>query len=122
MTQGFSGSYAVGNVNFTLQPTKGNWEGRGNLGFDGNGHPIYPSVRSFEIQWDLIHPTDAKQLIDSYNTISNTGTLVFDLPEYGNANYLFKSYSGCTIQEPTFGDYFQGYLMNGKLTINRVRT
>ena len=122
MTQGFSGTFAINNVNFILRPTKASWSKRDELGFDGNGHPIYPAVREFEISWNLMHPTDAQQIINAYNAVQNTGTVAFDLPEYANGDYVFKSYSGCTISEPEFGEYFQGYINDGKLTIHNVRT
>lgn len=122
MATGFSGSYAINGTTFILQPTKGSWDKRSALGIDGNGHPIYPAVREFDIQWNLMHPTDAQQIINTYNAVQNTGTVVFDLPKYGDAGYQFYSYSGCTLEEPEFEDYFQGYISNGRLKIYQVRT
>lgn len=119
---GFSGSYAINGTTFILQPTKGAWSSREALGFDGNGHPIYPAVREFRIDWNLMHPTDAQQIINAYNAVQNTGTVAFDLPFYGDGGYQFKCYSGCTISEPEFGEYFQGYISDGKLTIYNART
>ena len=120
--QGYSGSYAVNGVNFILSPTTGRWSSRDSLGIDGNGHPIYPSVREFELRWGLAHPTDVEQFIQAYNSVSNTGTIAFDLPEYGNLNYLFKTYSGTTLSEPEFDDYFEGYIKDVRLTIHNIRT
>lgn len=122
MTTGYSGTYAVNGTDFLLIPTKAKWEQRDNLGFDGNGHPIYPTSRTFVMQWDLMHPSDAEQIISAYNSAGSTGTLSFDLPEYGNPNYLFSRYNGCTMEEPEFGDYFQGYISDGKLKIHLVKT
>ena len=61
--QGLSGTYSVNNVQLTLQPTKGNWETKPTLGFDGSGRPIYPSMGEFSLGWDLMSTTDLKQLI-----------------------------------------------------------
>lgn len=120
--QGASGSYAINNVRFTLQPSDGGWDTRGALGVDGNGHPIYPATRRFQISWGLASPSDVKQIIDGYNTVSNTGTVVFDLPKWGDADYIFQSYSGCTMQEPEIGKYFNGYITDVRLTILQIRT
>ena len=118
---GLSGTFAINGTNFLLPPTESGWVGRNDFGIDGGGHPIYPAMREFEISWGLAHPTDVKQIIDAYNVVSNTGTVSFDLPEWGNANYSFYSYSGCTMREPEMGTYFQGYLQDVKLTIMQIR-
>jgi hypothetical protein len=120
--QGTTGSYALNGTRFVLQPTEGQWDAKGMLGVDGNGHPIYSAVREFQLSWDLASPTDVKQLIDVYNANANTGTVVFDLPKWGDADYSFYSYSGCTMREPEVGTYFNGYISNVKLTIMKVRT
>lgn len=122
MTTGLSGSYAFNDVNLTLQPTSGKWTERTNYGFDGAGHPIYPSVRNFELTWNLISPSDAKQIIDAYNAVGNTGTVVACLPKWGDLEYTFYNYSGTTLQEPVVGEYFQGYIQEVKLLLVNVRT
>lgn len=122
MTAGFSGSYAVNNMDLTLQPTTGKWVERTNYGYDGGGHAVYASTRKFEMVWELISPTDAKQIIDFYNTVSNTGTVTSCLPKWGDANYLFQNYSGTVLVEPEVSNYFQGYIESVKLTILNIRT
>lgn len=122
MTLGYSGAYAVNETRFLLQPTTAKPSARTILGIDGGGHPIYPSVREFEIHWELAHPNDVKQLIDAFDTVSNTGTITFDLPEWGADDYKFVRYSGCTMQEPTVGDYFNGYITDVRLIIMKVNT
>jgi hypothetical protein len=122
MTTGFSGSFSLNGTTFIMQPTTATHDQRDNMGFDGNGHPVYPSVRSFKITWNLMHPTDAQQIINAYNAVQNTGTVSFDLPFYGDGGYQFKCYSGCTIEEPEFGEYYMGYITDGKLIIHNVRT
>lgn len=120
--QGASGTYALNGTRFILQPTEGSWDSRDVQGIDGNGHPIYSALREFNVSWQLAHPNDVKQLIDAYNIVQNTGTVVFDLPKWGDADYIFYSYSGCTMREPVVGAYFNGYISDVKLTILKVRT
>ena len=122
MTVGLSGSYAVNNTNLTLQPTSGQWMGRPAYGIDGSGHTIYGSFRNFELTWTLISTSDAKQIIDFYNSIGNTGSVVFCLPEWGNVEYTFKNYSGVTMHEPDVGTYFMGFIQEMKLLLLNIRT
>lgn len=120
--QGISGSYALNGTKFILQPSDGGWDSRENLGTDGNGHPIYPSTRNFEVNWELASPTDVNQIINAYNAQGNTGTVVFDLPKWGDVDYTFYSYSGCVMQEPEAGKYFNQYIQDFHLIITKVRT
>lgn len=122
MAPGYSGSYAVNGTNLLLSPTEAGWGNRRELGLDGNGHPIYPAVRQFEMSWGLAHPNDVKQILDAYAIVSNTGTAAFDLPQWGASDYLFTTYSGCTMREPQVGNYFEGYFKDVKLSILLVRT
>lgn len=122
MAPGFSGSYAVNGTKFLLQPSQAGWNSRENQGFDGNGHPIYPALRSYSIQWGLAHPSDVAQLISAYNAIGNTGTSVFDLPKWGYSDYYFESYSGCTMSEPQVGKYFNGWIEDVSVQIFKIVT
>lgn len=122
MTIGLSGSYAINNTNLTLQPTTGRWTERPSYGVDGGAHPVYSSIRSFELTWVLISTSDAKQIIDFYNAVGNTGSVVACLPKWGDTDYTFFNYSGTTLQEPTVGEYFQGFIQEVKLLILNVRT
>lgn len=123
MTAGYSGTYSVEGVNFLMRPTKGQWKQRKEVGIDGNGHTIYPSVRDFEAKWNLMHPADFNQIVNAYNTVQNTGTLSFDLPQYGSIGVnLFATYTGCIISEPEVGEYFQGYYTDVSLLIYNIRT
>lgn len=122
MSTGYSGSYAINGTNLILPPTEAGWENRNELGIDGGGHPVYPAVRQFDFSWGIAHPNDVKQILDAYEAVSNTGTVVFDLPRWGDADYIFDSYSGCTMREPQVGNYFEGYFKDVRLTLLLVRT
>jgi hypothetical protein len=121
MTTGYSGSFALNGANFILQPSTSHWVERDIMGLDGNAHPVYPVYREYEMAWELAHPADVKQIIDVYNYLGNTGTTSFDLPEWGASDYLYHEYSGCTLQEPTVGDYFNGWITGVRLLIMKVR-
>lgn len=122
MSIGYSGTYAINGIDFQLQPTKGAWSNRERIGFDGNGHPIYPALRSFSVSFQFAHPADVKQLIDTYNALGSTGTAVFDLPKWGADGYSFYSYSGCTMSEPSVGEYFNEYISDVSFEIYKINT
>ena len=122
MTLGASGTFAVNNTNLNQYPTEHGWAERANYGVDGGAHTIYPQNRSYQMTWNLISPADAKQVIDFYNTVGNTGTVTFCLPQWGNVDYVFFNYSGTTLAEPTFGGYYMGYLTDFKLLVMNVNT
>ena len=114
--------YGINGSGFALQPSIGRWTQRDNLGTDGGGHPIYPAVRQFEMQWELSSQAELKELIDYFSLVSNTGTAVVSLPQYGAPSYIFKNYSGCTLSEPEFGEYFEEYSKSVSLLVFNVRT
>lgn len=122
MTTGLSGTYAINNTDLTLQPSTGRWVERTSYGVDGSGHPLYSNFRSFELTWELISTSDAKQLIDFFNTVSTTGTVVACLPKWRDTDYTFYNYSGTTIGEPAVGEYFQGFIQNVKMLLLNIRT
>ncbi len=122
MTTGFSGSYGFNGTDLTLQPSTGKWLERSGYGFDGSGHPIYSQFRDFELKWELISTNDAQQIINLYNTVGNTGTVVSCLPDWGNANFTFRNYSGTTLQDPQVSEYFQGYIQSVTLLVVNART
>ncbi len=121
MTAGYSGSFGVNGVNFILQPTTSGWDARNELGIDGNAHPIYPAYRTYTLKWGLASPADVQQLVDVYESISYTGTAEFDLPMWGADGYKFVTYSGCTMAEPTIGEYYNEYITNVVVKILKVR-
>lgn len=115
-------TYKVNGTEITTQPTSGRWLGRDKLGINGFGHPVYPAVREFEMTFVLHSPADANQLQTYFNQVSNTGTVVVDLPQYGAATYTFFPYTGCIIHEPEWGEYFAEYQTSCKLLISNIKT
>lgn len=122
MAQGASGTYAFNGTVIALQPSSGRWVQRESVGIDGAGHPVYPSVRDFEITWDLISVEDLQQINNAYASVGNTGTVVVDLPKYGDSQYNFYSYSGCTLQEPQYDMYFERHVQSVRLLVMNIRT
>jgi len=118
-----SGSFAIGGVDFLLQPTEHKWMPRTMLGRDGAGHPIYSGVREYEFRFQLASLTEYWQLQQWFNLMSNTGTLVLDLPAYAvSGTYLFTSYTGCIIDEPEAGTYFSESKTDMLLIASNIRT
>ena len=122
MTTGLSGTYAINASNFSLQPTTHQWVERRGYGFDGEAHPIQSAVRSYEIGWQLMSPAEFREMVLHYRAVQNTGTVAVDLPQFDGAEYQFFRYSGCTLSEPTFSDYFNGYLKDVRMLIYNIRT
>ena len=122
MSLGTSGTYAIEETELTLKPTTAKWDDRDILGMDGGGHPVYPSIRQFEMSWQLISPGELSQLITFYNSVKNTGTVSVDLPEWGANEYRFARYSGCTLSEPMVGEFFEGTIQQVRLLIYGIST
>lgn len=122
MTTGYSGTYGINGVNLLLPPSTGKWGERDVLGYDGNGRPIYPSIREFTMTWELMDVTSLQQLINAQLSVANTGTSVVDLPKWGASDYLFDSYSGTFVNEVSVGQYFTGYVQSVTLLITNIRT
>ena len=119
--QGTTGTYAFNGVSLTHLPTTAKWVDRSLIGVSGNGRPTYPAVREFEMKWDFLDASEFSQIQYLYNSIQSTGTLVVDLPKQGTAPYQFYSYTGCTLQEPTVGVFFETYVSDITLLILRAR-
>jgi hypothetical protein len=114
--------YKINGTELATQPTSGRWIQRNSLGIDGSGHEAYSGVREYELRWQLISTTDYSQLQGFYDAVGNTGTLVIDLPKYGDSSYGFYSYTGCVIAEPYAADYFSTYQLDVLLSIRKIVT
>lgn len=119
---GVTGTYAINGVDLSLQPTTGRWTPREVLEVSGEGRPIYPTVREFEIKWGLMSMNDFNQIQASFNLVQSSGTCVVDLPQYATTPYQFFSYSGCTLREPQVAEYFNTWVSNVVLVVMAIRT
>lgn len=119
----YTGSYSINDTELLLQPSSGRWVARNLLGVDGAGHPVYSGVREFELSWEALYPSHANQLQTFFNTVVTTGTAVVGLPKYAQATYqLFYNYSGCTLREPEWGEFFAENYLSAKMLITNIRT
>lgn len=122
MTTGLSGSYAIQGTDLTLQPTTGRWLSKDALGLDGAGHPILPAIKNFEVNFQLMSISDFNQLYTFFLSVSNTGTVAVDLPQFSASDYRFHRYSGCILHEPSVGDYFVEHVTDVRLLVTNIRT
>lgn len=116
MTYKFNGQTIV------AKPTDGKWADRQQYGIDQQGHPVYPAVREFEFKWNLLSIDEFNTIFGYYNTVSVTGTIAVDLPAYRSGSWMFQTYSGCTLQEPQVGAYFEEYFTDVSMLVLNVRT
>ncbi len=114
-------TYKINGTDLTLQPETGQWNAqRSSYGTDGGGHGIFPRAHTFEMKWSFMSMAEFNQLYNFYLTTSVTGTAVAMLPEYGAATYQFREYSGTVLQEPESGAFFEEYVSDVRLVINRI--
>lgn len=113
-------TYKINGTELTLQPTSGHWLPRTQLGIDGNGHPVYPSVYQFELRWELSAADEFNQLITFFDDLAITGSAIVDLPELRGSTYGFRTYSGCVVSEPVMDRYFAQHNRNVKLLITNI--
>jgi len=117
-----TGTYQISGTDLLLQPTSGRWIPRKAIRMDGNGHPVYPGVREFEMRFQLGEPGDYSQLQDFFESVGNTGTVVVDLPKYGYTSYEFESYTGCVLREPETREYFSQHQRHFTILVTNIRT
>lgn len=115
-------TYKINGTTITLQPTTGEWKDRDEIGRDGNGRPIYHAPREFELKWSLISMSDFAQLRTFFRSVSATGTVVVDLPQYGSSSWTFYSYSGCILSEPQAGPFYEEHTTDARLLVSKITT
>lgn len=120
MASGYSGSYAINGTELTIQPTSGRWIPQNSLGTTGAGVPIYPRVREFELRWNLSDVALANSVRSYFAALQYTGTVVIDLPKYTASDYQFFSYSGCSLYQPEYGNYFAEHLMDVVMIVGNI--
>lgn len=119
-----SGTFGINGTEFIIQPSEGKWVARNVLAIDGGGHPIFPAVREFEFDWDIIDQSTWNQLQGFYNSVQNTGTCVANLPNFAGGAFSYQPYSGCTLGEPEIAGSFltqDGYIQKIKLVVMNIR-
>jgi len=114
-------NYKINGQALPIEPSvPGTWSRR-SLGLDGNNRVIYEPTYSLVLSWDLLTYAEFKTLYDYWNAISATGTVSVTLPPRSAASFTpFVTYTGCVIDEPTSGDFFNGYYTNVKLMIRNI--
>lgn len=120
MTTGYSGSYAVNGTELSIQPTTGRWLSQNMVGINGNGVPIYPRVREFELRWNLGDPALADGLRSYFVALQFTGSVAFDLPKYTASDYQFYRYSGCVLYQPDRGVYFAEHITDIVMIVGNI--
>ena len=115
-------TYKVGGTELDPQPTTGRWIPRKMLGRDGNGRAIYEATRQHELVWGLLNAEEYDDLQDHFVSIGATGTLIVDLPVYTTGTYVFHSYTGCYVDEPSPGRFFTEHYQDVRFIITNVVT
>jgi hypothetical protein len=121
MGQGTSGTYSFNGANLLLMPTEAGWMERELVGLSGNGRPTYPALRQFQMTWELMDMASFSQIQGFYDAIQSTGSVIVDLPKYGATPYQFYSYSGCTLEEPRVGKFFEQWVQGVSLLILKIK-
>lgn len=111
--------YKINGIDFPIQPSSGKWIPKNVLGIDGSGHTVYSGIGQFEITWDMVSVDEYNSLL-SLVDMSNTGTIVAELPKYGAPSWVYYGYTGSIIGEPSIGEYFETYYSNVVLLVTSI--
>jgi hypothetical protein len=114
--------YKVNGVELSIQPTSGRWMPQSVVGITGNGVPIYPRTRSFELRWNLSDTVLANEIRSYFAALNFTGTVVVELPQYTSSSYAFYAYSGCSLYEPDRGAYFSEHITDVVMVVGNIVT
>jgi hypothetical protein len=115
-------TYKINGVELMLQPTTGRWLPRSLLGISGDGHPIYPTIREFELRWGMVSPAEENEIRTAFMSTQITGTLVVDLPKYASSTYEFYAYTGVVPYEPERNIYFTENISDFMLLLGSIIT
>ena len=113
-------TYKINGTELSIQPTSGRWLPRSRLGVDGNGHPVYAGTYEFQMEWNLLGPSEVNTLQTFFNSVLTTGSAVVDLPKFADGTYQFYSYSGCVLHEPEYGPYFAEHYTDVRLLVTNI--
>jgi len=102
-----------------LQPTTGRWMPRRPDDTSGEGRLIYPAIYQFQLRWQLMSIADYYAICNEWEK-SVTGTTVVELPDPEAAVYQFREFSGCHLQQPLVGAYFQEHVTDVVLVVTNI--
>ncbi|KKN62741.1 hypothetical protein LCGC14_0508600 [marine sediment metagenome] len=105
-------------------PTRGRWMGRPVVDIQGDGRPIYPAMRSFQLEWRFTNFSEWANAQAVFDDIQSTGTTVVEIPTFPTTTgsvYGFTEYSGVFITEPEIGPFFAGYPSRMIIIISNIR-
>ena len=114
------GDYKINGIEIA-DPTSGEWVNPRQLGNTGSGRVVYPPLREFRLQWNLISVADLDEIRDEWQKDQITGSVTVDLPDLKAGSYVFRTFSGCHLEEPEIGEYFQEYVMDVVLVVVAIR-
>lgn len=115
-------AFKVNGVLLAIQPSDHGWTERRDYGRDGAGHAILPATREYKLEWGSMTPAEFYELVNNYNSFGITGTVVVQLPQWGNSTYQFIEYSGTVVNEPTYSGFFENQYQGVRLLITSIRT
>lgn len=115
-------AYKINGTNFLIEPTTGRWLPNSPIGITGDGHPIYPAIRQYELRWQLSSQAEVEQLRAWFESTRITGTSSVTLPCYTTGSYSFLQYSGCILFEPERGVFFNGTTTDLTLIVGNIVT
>jgi len=105
-------TYKLNGAELLIPPTAYGWMPRKQLGINGLKKLIYAPTYAFEYVWDALTPEQFAQLYNAWKAIESAGFVTIEIPKYNASTYVFETYTGVVIDEPSIGDkYFQGYQM-----------
>jgi len=113
--------YKINGTLLAAQPTSGQWLDRDEIGITGNGHGVYPSLRSFQIRWDFMTYSQFDEVHDFFESNNITGTVVVNIPKYKSTTYEFFAYSGAVLREPQVGELYEQHVSDVTLIIARIQ-
>jgi hypothetical protein len=114
------GDYKINGISIA-DPTSGTWVPNRPLDYSGEGRPVYPPLRDFKIQWNLMAIADLDVIRDEWQKDQATGTVTVDLPDIKQNSYLFRTFSGCHLEEPQASQYFEQYATEVILVVTAIR-
>jgi hypothetical protein len=101
------------------KPTEGRWTNKKEQGHTGDGKPVYGAYRNFELTWDFLMPSEFGLIESAFLFSQNSGSVVVELPKYAD-EFVAREYSGCYLNSPEVGEYFEGYYSDVVLVVTKV--